>query len=89
MGCNTNLIKSVSLLYHFYFLLDITHFMTLLNGTTCCVAGNKPSTISYTLPGCGDEQFECSDSSCIDMNIVCDGYDDCSHGEDEHDCPGK
>lgn len=35
---------------------------------------------------CLDEEFECSDSTCIDLSRKCDGVRDCSDGEDEDNC---
>lgn len=38
--------------------------------------------------GCGDDQFECGDTSCIPQNLFCNGLPDCNDGSDELDCGG-
>ena len=37
---------------------------------------------------CQPGDFVCADDACIPANWECDGYDDCSGGEDEADCGG-
>ena len=32
------------------------------------------------------EEFSCSDGTCISKDYVCDGENDCNSGEDERDC---
>lgn len=36
---------------------------------------------------CRDGEFECYDYRCIRLERRCDGYSDCSEGEDELECP--
>ena len=38
---------------------------------------------------CRVEQFMCNDSTCISQSSVCDGINDCVHGEDEKHCTGN
>ena len=35
---------------------------------------------------CLSHQYECADQSCISIIHVCNGINDCEHGEDEIDC---
>jgi len=36
--------------------------------------------------GCSDTEFQCGDSSCVDIRRYCDGTYDCHDGSDENDC---
>ena len=38
--------------------------------------------------GCGFGEFECDNGGCIPEANACDGWDDCSLGEDEEGCGG-
>ncbi|XP_057669254.1 sortilin-related receptor-like [Diorhabda carinulata] len=40
----------------------------------------RPNTI------CENNQFQCEQGDCITASFVCDGMDDCLHGEDEKNC---
>ncbi|CAG2190756.1 unnamed protein product [Mytilus edulis] len=35
---------------------------------------------------CGEDAFACYDGKCIEVNSLCDGFNDCATGEDEHGC---
>ena len=35
---------------------------------------------------CPPNQFQCQNGLCIDLNLKCDGLDDCTDGSDEIDC---
>ncbi|CAL1571152.1 unnamed protein product [Knipowitschia caucasica] len=35
---------------------------------------------------CGPEQFACGSGECLQRQWLCDGWNDCSDGEDEHHC---
>ena len=43
---------------------------------------------SYTLmmTGCHEDEFTCSDATCVSMAVRCDGRTDCQDGTDEADC---
>lgn len=36
--------------------------------------------------GCDEDEFECNDGSCIELDRKCDGQVDCSENEDEDNC---
>ena len=38
-------------------------------------------------PRCSGSDFQCSDNSCVQISLVCDGVKDCVTGEDEENCP--
>lgn len=45
--------------------------------------GNPPTD-------CVEDEFECNDGSCIELDRKCDGHNDCDGGEDEDSCaPSK
>ncbi len=46
----------------------------------------KTATTVLKVIGCTDDEFTCSDGSCIDSKLRCDKRDDCPGGEDELDC---
>jgi len=37
-------------------------------------------------PSCSPREFTCSDGSCVDEQLICDGNRDCRDGSDEVDC---
>ena len=43
-------------------------------------------TTMLTMTGCGEEEFTCTDASCVEMEVRCDGKNDCSDGSDEAEC---
>ncbi|XP_055591990.1 sortilin-related receptor-like [Uranotaenia lowii] len=38
---------------------------------------------------CGLHEFRCDTGLCISKRFVCDGYEDCTKGEDEDNCPSQ
>ena len=38
------------------------------------------------LPECASTEYECDDGKCLERAWLCDGYEDCSTGEDELNC---
>ncbi|KYM75828.1 hypothetical protein ALC53_13893 [Atta colombica] len=50
--------------------------MQSLNAHECMVYG----------AGCGDTEFRCTDGSCINYVLQCNGVNECSDGSDERDC---
>ena len=35
---------------------------------------------------CGPGQLQCSNNQCVELDVKCDGNDDCGDGSDEIDC---
>ncbi|XP_033097920.1 basement membrane-specific heparan sulfate proteoglycan core protein-like [Anneissia japonica] len=59
-------------------------FITVGEGETSSVPN---LTTAQPSPACrGDAQFVCPDGQCVDFARVCDGFRDCSSGEDEQSC---
>ena len=55
--------------------------------TTLHTVVNRPCFVVSVGHGCTNREFYCmADMSCIDINHLCDGSDDCSDGEDETGC---
>lgn len=50
---------------------------------------STPSVLDPVEPldKCSKNQFMCDDERCISKSYVCDGFPDCSTGEDELNCP--
>ena len=38
---------------------------------------------------CSDDLFRCQRGRCVNLNMRCDGYNDCGDGSDEKNCTGK
>ncbi|XP_059196386.1 low-density lipoprotein receptor-like [Centropristis striata] len=58
-------------------------FLLLVPLTCCQIWG----AAGHSLPSCSDQQeFRCSDGSCISRLNVCDGHKDCEDGSDEQHC---
>ena len=38
---------------------------------------------------CSYGSFRCQNHRCVDINLRCDGYDQCADGSDEKNCSGK
>ena len=36
---------------------------------------------------CCDDEFQCTDGTCIDGSKICDGIPDCANHQDEFNCP--
>lgn len=47
----------------------------------------KPVPTRKKERNCGLHEFRCDSGVCISKRFVCDGYEDCSRGEDEDNCP--
>lgn len=57
--------------------------ITKTNVTTIPAPVNEPEESEQ----CPRNEYMCSDAKCISKADVCDGYPDCSNGEDESNCP--
>lgn len=41
----------------------------------------------FSSKGCNNhDDFDCMDGNCISRDKLCDGYNDCSNGDDEEGC---
>lgn len=47
-----------------------------------------PPVTTPTITTCGNNHFQCASGNCIFSSWVCDGMEDCTGGEDEHNCEG-
>ena len=65
-----------------------THNWTIYDDILKCQLqhGGNPYTISLSLNGCDDEEFNCDDGTCIALQKKCDGYQDCGDSSDETTC---
>lgn len=59
--------------------------ITKTNSTTMPASVSEPQESEQ----CPRYEYMCSDGKCISKAYVCDGYPDCSTGEDESNCPGE
>lgn len=53
------------------------------NATAIPASVNEPEESDQ----CPQNEYMCSDGKCISKAYACDGYPDCSTGEDESNCP--
>ena len=58
------------------------HYWTVHNDS----CSGKTLNTRLTMTGCGEEEFTCTDASCVGMEVRCDGKKDCSDGSDEAQC---
>ncbi|XP_058466286.1 sortilin-related receptor-like [Malaya genurostris] len=50
---------------------------------------HKPIPTRKKERNCGLHEFRCDTGVCISKRFVCDGYEDCTKGEDEGNCPSQ
>ncbi|CAI9731677.1 low-density lipoprotein receptor isoform X2 [Octopus vulgaris] len=50
-----------------------------------CLLSGYLSTSAVT-PECDSNKFNCDDGTCIALNALCDSFEDCDNGSDEHNC---
>uniref|UniRef100_A0A182RW24 Sortilin-related receptor n=1 Tax=Anopheles funestus TaxID=62324 RepID=A0A182RW24_ANOFN len=60
---------------------------TITNGTTLHPVAPTPTRRKDRT--CGLHEFRCDSGTCIPKRFVCDGYSDCTGGEDEANCPSQ
>ncbi|ESN95003.1 hypothetical protein HELRODRAFT_145809, partial [Helobdella robusta] len=53
------------------------------NGTVECKDGSDEKDCFHK---CQDNQFQCANDQCVDINNKCDGANDCGDGSDEQNC---
>lgn len=71
-----SLCHAVALLFSFL-LFSLIFYKSCLLITYFCIS------IKGT---CGPSQFACSTGECLQQRWLCDGWNDCPNGEDEHSC---
>ncbi|XP_029644139.1 very low-density lipoprotein receptor isoform X1 [Octopus sinensis] len=66
--------KLLSHLFSYYFILTFLTLFIFLQAT------------SAVTPECDSNKFNCDDGTCIALNALCDSFEDCDNGSDEHNC---
>ena len=61
------------------------HTWTVHNDSRSCSLASSYTTV-LKLTGCSEEEFTCSDGSCVSMTSRCNGKNDCSDETDEAGC---
>ena len=61
------------------------HTWTIHNDSRSCSLASSYTTV-LKLTGCSEEEFTCSDGSCVSMTSRCNGKNDCSDETDEAEC---
>ena len=61
------------------------HTWTVHNDSRSCSLASSYTTV-LKLTGCSEEEFTCSDGSCVSMTSRCNGKNDCSDETDEAEC---
>ena len=61
------------------------HTWTIHNDSRSCSLASSYTTV-LKLTGCSEEEFTCSDGSCVHMTSRCNGKNDCSDDTDEAEC---
>ena len=61
------------------------HEWTIHNDSKACSLASSYTT-RLKLTGCSEEEFTCSDGSCVHMTSRCNGKNDCSDETDEAEC---
>ena len=64
------------------FVLLITIYLIPLQ--TVWLSNDYFPLVNQEAINCSDEEYTCSDGSCIQISQVCDFIVDCAHGEDEY-----
>ncbi|XP_018015857.1 carbohydrate-binding domain-containing protein C2E1P3.05c isoform X1 [Hyalella azteca] len=64
----------------------MTTLLLLLTAATMLAARNPGSYVAPKTGACPSGYYECQDGVCIIDPWVCDGWDDCTNGEDEENC---